>query len=131
MAEKLEALKGKSVFLVESGKLLGEMYAECLVTRQMSKVKARSTVPDNLDRYMEEEGMDSAIIHISKNTEVCSVLRAHKSGKRIVVIRRNPPISSRDVKTYREFEKEGVPMVDKRMGCFQEALEMIAKSMED
>ncbi len=131
MRERYSKLKGRSILLVESKKLLGDMYANCLVTQQMSQVDASTTVPENLTDYMEERNLDSAIVHIASNSEKSAVLDAHKSGKRIVVVRRDPPIDRQDVETYKTFENEGVPMVDKRMGYFERALGTLSQLFEE
>jgi hypothetical protein len=132
--ERFINLEGKSALVVESEMFMDAMLASCLVTQRMAGSSGSHVVPENLSAFMEKNGFDSAVVHMAKNSELPWILEAHKSGKKIVVIRRRNPINQEDVDGFEKLADEKVPTVIKRDDYsiyFTDALRVLSQLFEE
>ncbi len=80
--ERLNNLSGHSVLLVESRKILGIMFGEGFVTHEMKPIEAEEFVPENLLEFMNNNGLESAIIHTALLQDEPLILEANRGGKK-------------------------------------------------
>lgn len=124
-------LRGKSVLFVESQLILSEYYAWCYFSERMRRVDISTEVPHNLFETMEQRGIDSAILHTSSLLVETPILEAHEAGKKIIVIKRNPPATSDEAEMYSRFERAGIVTVEKNITCFETALNLLSKMFDE
>ena len=130
-SERLNNLSGHSVLLVESRKLLGEMFAEGYVTHEMKPIEAKEFVPENLLEFMNKNGLESAIIHTALLQDEQLILEAHRRGKKIVVIERDPPATTDEADMYQRLESEGIATTPKRLFSQSAAFTLLSSLFEN
>jgi hypothetical protein len=77
-----ETLSKTSIFLVESQKLLGPILAHCLLELEIPEVYINEQVPTDLLNYMNQNNIDSAIIHVSAESEKMLFWKHIMQGKK-------------------------------------------------
>jgi hypothetical protein len=93
---------------------------------EMGPIKASEDVPANLVEYMDQHGLESAIIHTALLEDEAPVLKAHQAGKKIVFVKRDPPCMKEEADMYKRLEDAGILTTPKRIYQNTELFELLS-----
>lgn len=123
--ENKNYLRGLSILVIESGYPAFEISDQCLVLHNARSVDLQRVVPKDLLHYLEENSIDAAIIHPAGLGDKEEILQAHSGGRKLVVIKRDPPASPEERQMYKCFEEAGITTIAKRADYIEESTEAL------
>ena len=114
MVEIESTLKGRSLLIIESEKFTGFLFQECLVGRNMDRIVTSDHIPnqEGLLEFMNNNGLDAAIIHTSNPEDEKNIMKANDAGKKILIITRDP-LTKDEIAFYENLEQKGVATITK------------------
>lgn len=124
------SLEGRSIFLVESVGLVG-LWSSACINDQGMRVEMAVEVPANLVDLMNDNGLESAIMHVNSFYELEPTIQAYKAGKKMVVTKSAIEFKGVLAEINRTIMLEGIPSLYKdAIWSLDRALEMIAEMFE-
>jgi len=131
MTSEYNNLKGHSLLIVESEYLAGEIGAQCYVNGEMRFVDFQNNVPKNLTQYLIDKDIDIALIHTASLSDKEEVINANRNGKKIVIIKRDPPATYEEMDMYKCFENEGIVTIPKCLGIAEKSVGLLNKILQE
>lgn len=123
-----------SVLIIESSYMAAALSANFDIEGVFERVNILYNVPASLLLSMEGFNTNTVVVHPSRLSDEAPILEAHRGGKTILVIKRDPPATWEEEEMYERMEKEGVAMINKRSGYLEQVplrlLELVEEKLE-
>src|SRR5690242_3091924 len=78
-------LIGHSIYVVDDPRLLDNYAASLSIDMKMILSGINSSVPENLLEIMENENIESALLHVNTLSGIEPTLKVHASGRKVIV----------------------------------------------
>ena len=131
MTSEYNNLKGHSLLIVESIYLAGPISARFCDSGEMRFVDIQENVPKNLNTYLGDKDIDIALIHTASLSDKEEILNANRNGKKIVIIKRDPPATYDEMDMYECFENEGILTIPKCLDIAEMSVGLLNEILQE
>ena len=129
--DSIQILRGKRIMVVESAELVNPVISRMYHELEHSVgIRQFEIPPEDIDKYIEKNIFDGAIIHTSSVLDETLINKLHAAGVKMVVLKRDLLADGDEAKMNKRIEGQGIITLSKSFSNYFQAFERLAEIFE-